>query len=93
MGFIDLSRLTATELVTQFILCRRDKGFCLPYQEYALIDEWLSAADHDADKLLLILSDLIPEKREAKQGRRCLPLKLYHKKVLESCLSRCAVPK
>ena len=82
MGYMDLEQLSSSELVCQFILERQGRGLCLPYKELSLVQRWLDASNHDVNRLLLILSDLIPEKERA-INERPLPLKVYHKKIIE----------
>lgn len=82
MGFMDVDQLSSSELISQFILERQGRGLCLPYKELTLVQSWLEASNHDVDRLLLILSDLIPEKERA-INERPLPLKVYHKKIIE----------
>ncbi|NRA45837.1 MAG: hypothetical protein HRU09_12845 [Oligoflexales bacterium] len=82
MGYMDLDQLSSNELVSQFILERQGRGLCLPYKDLSLVQTWLQASNHDVNRLLLILSDLIPEKAKA-LNERPLPLKVYHKRILE----------
>ncbi|MFK7824023.1 MAG: hypothetical protein AB8G05_07700 [Oligoflexales bacterium] len=82
MGYMDLEQLSSSELVSQFILERQGRGPCLPYKDHSLVQAWLEASKYDVDRLLLILSDLIPEKK-ALNSERPLPLKVYHKRIIE----------
>ena len=59
MSFLDLDKLAPEDMILQYVLECRGKGLFLPYQDYQVIDEWLSAAP-DQDELLLILSDVLP---------------------------------
>ena len=79
---MDLEQLSSSELVSQFILERQGRGPCLPYKDHGMVQSWLEASKNDVDRLLLILSDLIPEKKKT-GTERPLPLKVYHKRIIE----------
>ena len=59
MSFLDLDSLTPEDLVVQFVLECRGSGHFLPYLDYQVIEEWIAVAT-DADDLLLVLSDVLP---------------------------------
>lgn len=60
------------ELIAEYILECRGQGHCLPYVDYAVIDEWLRIAQ-DTDRLLLVLADVLPKFYEA--GSRSGPVR------------------
>lgn len=80
MAICDLDKLSNTELILQFILEKNGKGLCLPYTDYSLIEQWLNLSEQDVKRLLLILDDVIPDK---KSHSRPYPLKVFDKKVQE----------
>ena len=59
MSYVDVEGLRPPELVAHYILACQGQDLFLPYQDYAVIDEWLQAAP-DVDALLLILAELLP---------------------------------
>jgi hypothetical protein len=59
MSFLDLDKLSTTDLIVQYVLECRGAGLFLPYQDYQVIDEWLGCSS-DTDALLLVLSEVLP---------------------------------
>jgi hypothetical protein len=59
MSFADPKSLSPSELVVQYVLSLRGNALFLPYQDYAVIDDWL-AHSQNLDELLLALSDILP---------------------------------
>ncbi|MBM4251234.1 MAG: hypothetical protein FJ146_04645 [Deltaproteobacteria bacterium] len=59
MSFADPKTLSPSELVAQYVLTLRGNALFLPYQDYAVIEDWLAHAQC-ADELLLALSDILP---------------------------------
>ena len=60
MSYIPPSQLEGAALIAQYVIDCRAKGHFLPYDEHRIINKWLAASD-DADSLLLILSDVLPD--------------------------------
>lgn len=61
MSHFDIDKLPPREVIAQFVLEQKNKGLVLPYSDYLIIDEWLSAAQNKTDFLLLTLEGLLPE--------------------------------
>ncbi|MGE0173895.1 MAG: hypothetical protein AB7T49_13955 [Oligoflexales bacterium] len=59
MSILDLDALGDLDLITHYVLECRGKGLFLPYDEHDLIVNWLRHSK-DANRLLIILSDLLP---------------------------------
>ncbi len=72
MTLINLDDLSPRELIAQYVIECRNKGHILPYDDYQVIDAWLSQGV-TADQLLLILADILPEVYEAKASRSFPP--------------------
>jgi len=83
VSIIDLDKLTPQALVAQFVIECRGQGTFLQYDDYQIIDEWVSSTP-DTDTLLLILSEVLPEYFLARNGVRAKArsLKAARKKVL-----------
>jgi hypothetical protein len=60
MSFTDPSAMSPAELIAQYILSLRGEALFLPYQDYAVIDDWLTQSQ-GIDELLLVLSESLPE--------------------------------
>jgi hypothetical protein len=60
MSYLDLEKLAPEDLILHYVLECRGQGLFLPYQDYQIIEEWLSALP-DTDELLLVLSEVLPE--------------------------------
>jgi hypothetical protein len=52
--------MSPAELIAQYVLSLRGEALFLPYQDYAVIDDWL-AQSRGIDELLLVLSESLPE--------------------------------
>ncbi len=61
MSYMDIDQLPPAGLIAQYVIDVRGKAFFLAYQEYEIIDEWLRVA-RDVDELLVVLSDILPER-------------------------------
>ena len=72
MKLNNLDNLSDAEMVAQYVLECRGSGTVLPYGDLALIRDWLEQAK-SAERLLLILSDLLPEHFAKSQGRNTAP--------------------
>ena len=59
MSFSDPESMTPAELVAQYVLGLKGSALFLPYQDYAVIEEWLKNS-RDVDELLLLLSEVLP---------------------------------
>jgi hypothetical protein len=59
VSFTDPDSMTPAELVAQYVLGLKGSALFLPYQDYAVIDEWLTNS-RDVDELLLVLSEVLP---------------------------------
>ncbi len=60
MSFLSPTFLEGQKLITQYIIEYRGRGHFLPYDDHRIIERWLELMP-DADSLLLILSDLVPD--------------------------------
>lgn len=60
MSHVNLGSLTPRGLISQYVLECMGRGFFLPYEDYALIDEWLKLSP-TTDDLLVLLSELLPD--------------------------------
>lgn len=89
MSFVDLDSLSPSALIAQYVLECRGQGHALPYSDYHVIEEWLDAAG-DADELLLVLSETLPEHYEADRcsGRKPRPLAAMRKRILQRLRER-----
>jgi len=56
---MDLDKLSPNALVAQYVIECRGQGSFLQYDDYQIIDEWLSNSP-DVDFLLLVLSEHLP---------------------------------
>jgi hypothetical protein len=56
----DFPEMNPREFIAQYVIEVRARGVLLPYNEYGLIERWLELAQHDVDKLLLLLSEILP---------------------------------
>ena len=61
MSILDLSSLSERELIFHYDLSCKQQGLNLPYSDLLVIDCWLTEINHDADALLLILADTLPQ--------------------------------
>lgn len=59
MSFANPQNLSPSELVAQYVLSLKGSSLFLPYQDYAVIDQWLANCQN-LDDLLLALSDILP---------------------------------
>ena len=84
MTLLNINSLGPAELIAQYVIQMRKKGHTLPYDDYQVIENWLSA-NIDADQLLVILDDILPEIYEAGENEKRVPpsLKKVSKKVMK----------
>lgn len=83
MSLLNIDELTPQHQLAQYVLEFRGQGHCLPYQDYEILKEWFLASAGDHDRLLLILSDVLPDYFN-RPGRNLPPdLKGVRKKVLK----------
>ena len=68
LSYIPPEQLQGSALIVQYVVECRAKGHFLPYDEHRLINKWLAVAT-DADILLLILSELLPDFYAKSQNR------------------------
>ena len=59
MSWQNLDNMNDRALVMHYVLEKRAHGHFLPYQDYAIIDNWLSLAK-DVDQLLIGLEQYLP---------------------------------
>lgn len=59
MSWQNFDELDDRALIMHYVLEKRQSGHFLPYQDYAIIGNWLSIAQ-DVDDLLLALEQLLP---------------------------------
>lgn len=83
MSFLDLDTLPDHRLIAQYVIEHRGQGLFLGYEDYELINSWLTAAG-SADSLLVILSDVLPRFFESRRDRRHPPsLKGVDRRVIK----------
>jgi len=70
------------ELVARYVLECKGQGQFLPYDDYNIINDWLSAVKH-VDELLLILDEVLPMFFSPEKKRIPRSLKGAHQKVLK----------
>lgn len=88
MSFIPDHSLKGRHLIAQFVLHHRKSGLMLPYNEYEYIDRWLKLTDSE-DRLLLILSDIIPQFFKDRRDWSHPPsLKLIDQKVCKMLIAK-----
>ena len=81
--------LTAHELVLFYIISLKNTGIdAIPYGDYQIIDEWIHAANFQIEKLLVILSEVLPLYFVSPHNARA-PLAGVQKKVLRLIAARC----
>ncbi len=66
----DLSEMNPRQLIAHYVLQIRAKGFILPYGDYSVIEKWLELSQQDSDRLLLVLSEILPSYFESCQDSR-----------------------
>ncbi len=82
MSILDINDLSHYDQVAQYVLEFRGQGHCLPYHDYEILKEWLEASAGDHDRLLLILSDILPAYFDKPNRSQPPDLKGLRKKVL-----------
>lgn len=88
MSILEIKDLNNSEQIAQYVLEFRGQGHCLPYHDYEIVKEWIVAIAGDHERLLLILSDVLPTYYD-KPGRSQPPdLKGLRKKVLRLIKAR-----
>ena len=85
MSYFDTNNATETQIVSQFIVEKAEQGHFLRYSDYAIISKWTKACA-EIDDLLVILDELLTEKKLAKKGQ--VTLKSLDKKVLTALNAR-----
>ncbi len=61
MSYVDLENASPEDVITHFVLqCRGAGGHFLPYSDNQIVEEWLKSAG-DADELLVVLSEALPD--------------------------------
>lgn len=60
MSYFDLEAADPTNQIVSYIIELRQNGCFLPYYEYTLVHQWLTHARGDVDKLILVLSEVLP---------------------------------
>jgi hypothetical protein len=83
LSYIPPENLQGSALIVQYVIDCRAKGHFLPYDEHRIISKWLISAQ-DADILLLILADLLPNFYAKGQNRTHPPsLSRLDKKITQ----------
>lgn len=67
---MNLEELTPEELIARYIIEVRGKGHFLAYEDHDILKNWVSLAGGSSDKLLLILSDILPSHFEKSKNAR-----------------------
>ena len=55
-----MQNMSPREFIAHYVIEVRARGVLLPYNEYSLIERWLELAQNDVDRLLLVLSEILP---------------------------------
>jgi hypothetical protein len=63
---------SAKECIAQFVVSIRQSGVFLPYDDYSIIDRWLNISP-DVDRIVTVLSELLPPYFDAKRQKGFLP--------------------
>ena len=85
MSILELDNLSKEELIAQFIIESKEKGFFLLYSDYDLISMWLKEAGDDPDMVLLVLSEILPDYLERYNNRSGkFSLKGIHRRVIKA---------
>ena len=77
----ELEGLSSPELIAQFVLECRGTGAILPYGDYDVIQEWVSAMPN-VEHLILLLADTLPPYFASAKGKTPRGLKGARKKIL-----------
>lgn len=75
------------ELISRFVVECRGQGHMLPYEDYRIIHRWMVAGGN-ADALLLLLAEILPDYYAKHRGRRRLPSLQPLEKAVMGRLSR-----
>jgi hypothetical protein len=71
MSFIDIDQSSHVQILAQLLIDEKQAGLSLPYQDIAMIEQWLVMHRGDFDRLLLVVCESIEELRSrAKINRR-----------------------
>lgn len=81
-----LDNLSPPELIAQYVLECRGAGALLPYDDYSIIHEWISAMPN-TNQLLLILADTLPDYFAGSMGRTPRSLKAVKKRILQKIMT------
>jgi hypothetical protein len=65
---MNLDDFTPEELIARFIIESRNQGHFLAYEDHDIVKNWVNEARGDTDRLLLILSDILPRYFEKSKG-------------------------
>ena len=61
MSIFDLEKLSPAEQISQYIIEVKGVNAFLSYMDYEIIDSWLKLAKGNSERLLLILSEILPK--------------------------------
>jgi hypothetical protein len=88
MSFVDLENMTPQDLILHYVLECRGAGHFLPYLDYQVIEEWVRASA-DADDLLLVLSETLPDFfAKSRAGRKPRSLRGARRMVMSKLKER-----
>ena len=57
---MNIETLTPEELIATFVIESKGSGHFLAYEDHDIVRNWVKTAKGDTDRLLLILSEIIP---------------------------------
>ena len=82
MSIIDITGMTSSSLVAQYVVELLGKGHFLSRDDYSRVEAWLQMAG-SADELLLVLEDVLPERiqKSRDEGRSVFSLSSVKKTV------------
>jgi hypothetical protein len=73
-------------LIVEHLICERQSGLCLPYDDYKLINLWIETAGEKVDQLILVVGDEVARQFENHQsrGRKYAPsARRIHRRVMQ----------
>lgn len=76
MSYFDLEAADPRNQIVTYIIELRHQGCFLPYHEYRFVSQWLHHANGDVDKLMLVLSEVLPSYFAAKTQKNQRPRSL-----------------
>ncbi len=76
---------TGQEIIVNYIQSLSPRGLMIAYEDHEVIGRWWKIGEEDIEKILLVLSELLPPYFEKGKGKNCR-LKSIEKKVTRELL-------